>query len=286
MGGARLVAILCPERSGSTLLATLLGGHPSVVAPPELHLLRWATVDEWRAGYPQALVSLRALLRGIGAEDDAERFATWSTPDVYRWILERAPRGGIVVDKTPAYARDARALERLERLRPFYVWLIRHPLGVAASKLERARERRRGKNRTVGATLKYPLFLLREGIGGWSGRAVRDCVAYWVDAHEAIESALGRVAAERRCAVHYEQLVREPTVVLEGLCAALGLAFDAGMLEAVARPAGALAWGIGDEKIRQSGQVDASAAERWRERLDETVLDSRARHLMARLGVG
>ncbi len=38
----RLCVILCTERSGSTLLSVLLGGHPRVVAPPETHLFRWA----------------------------------------------------------------------------------------------------------------------------------------------------------------------------------------------------------------------------------------------------
>ena len=36
-----LVLVLCPERSGSTLLATMLGANPAIVAPPELFLLRY-----------------------------------------------------------------------------------------------------------------------------------------------------------------------------------------------------------------------------------------------------
>ena len=39
-----LVVILSTERSGSTLLSVMLGAHAQILAPPELHLLRYASV--------------------------------------------------------------------------------------------------------------------------------------------------------------------------------------------------------------------------------------------------
>jgi LPS sulfotransferase NodH len=286
---ARLVAILCPERSGSTLLSVMLGAHSRVVAPPELHMFRYESLDAWRAGYPQARDSLRALLAAIGSEAELarlERDCGHCPPaDIYRWILARAGAGAFVVDKTPAYARDLGTLHRIERLEPFYVWLIRHPLGVAASAIERARARRRAKNARLSARLKYPLFLARQAVAVWSGREVRAQVAYWVEAHERISSLLEEVPTERQSTVHYERLVRDPAQVLGGLCAALGLELEPAMLDPRSHAARDLAWGIGDEKIKATDGVDPGAADRWRATLDERVLEARARQMMERLHV-
>jgi hypothetical protein len=252
-------------------------------------MLRYECLDAWRTGYPQARESLRALLAAIGAEGEFERLerdcGQCPPADIYRWILARAGEGTFVVDKTPAYARELDTLRRIERLEPFYVWLIRHPLGVAASVIERAHARRRAKNSRLGARLKYPLFLARQAIAARSGRDVRAQVAYWVEAHDRIGRLLQDVPAERRSTVHYERLVRAPAQVLGELCAALGLELEPAMLDPRGGASRGLAWGIGDEKIKVTDGVDPGAADRWRATLDERALDARARAMMARLHV-
>ncbi len=69
---ARFIFILSPERSGSTLLSAMLGGHRQIVAPPELHLLRYPTLRAWRAGYPAAVPSLEGLLETLGLESPSD----------------------------------------------------------------------------------------------------------------------------------------------------------------------------------------------------------------------
>ena len=87
----RLVVILSPENSGSTMLAAALGGHPRVVAPPELHLFRHPDFDVWAQELPKARASLTWLLDALGAAsagDDLEaRYGGWSVADVYRDLV-------------------------------------------------------------------------------------------------------------------------------------------------------------------------------------------------------
>lgn len=285
----RVVLILSPERSGSTLLTVMLGGHSRLFSPPELHLLRYPDFASFRAGYPAAMASLSSLMEELRLDYEEDRldhmFAGMSTPDVYRWILARCPQGSFLVDKTPAYSRETSTLERAETMRPHYVWLIRHPLGVAASKIDRYRARRRAENVRLMARIKYPLFALREGVLARRGKSVRRAVAYWVDVHERIRAFLERVPEDRRRVVHYEKLVAEPLEAMEQLCQWLGLEVEPPMLDPRGRVPKGLTWGVGDEKILRHSKIDPSVAGRWRKQFDPGILDERARRLMKLIGV-
>lgn len=271
------------------MLSVALGRHSRIVAPPELHLLRFESFSAWRAGYPAAMASLCALMRELGEPDDpgaiSERFAHVSSSAVLETALDLAGPGRFVVDKTPAYARDPDALARLEGLRPFYVWLVRHPLGVASSLIEREGERRRAKNSSPTAALKYPLFSMRARLARVTGRDVREGAAYWTAAHANLERHLATVPGERQLRLHYEAFVRLPAEVGAELCAALGVGFEPAMTRAPEAAAGELNWGIGDQKIQKHRGIDAGAAERWRERYAEDALPPETAAMMGRLGV-
>lgn len=285
---ARLAVVLCPGRSGSTLLSVMLGAHSRVLAPAELHLLRFEDFDAWRRDYRPAVQSLLEAYRALGAPLDeaalAHRFGGAPVGAVYRDLLARLGPGCLLVDKTPAYARYEDALARAETLEPLYLWLVRHPLGVASSRIEsvRARERSGGGAR---ARLLGPLHALEGLRRRWSRRELRRALARWVDSHERIERFLARLPAERWRRLHYEVLVREPGATLERLAAWLGLDPEPGMLDPRAHVPAALAWGVGNEKVRQHPGIDASVADRWRSRYREAQLDARTRAVMERLGV-
>ena len=53
--------------------------------------------------------------------------------DVYRWLFGFLRPDQFLLDKTPAYANDGDTLRRSRPLKPHYIWLIRHPLGVIES---------------------------------------------------------------------------------------------------------------------------------------------------------
>jgi LPS sulfotransferase NodH len=294
MAHGRLLLVLSPERSGSTLLSTMLGAHSGVIAPPELFLLRYADFDSWRLGKDEALASFRWLLARRGepaAEPRAvyERFRGWSTLDLYRWMLRRFGPKRILVDKTPAYGRDAAALSRAEQLTPLYLWLMRHPLGVANSWVERRRARRwRGIELLRGAastlcTASPPLVASRLKAHLDDRAAVDAAFARWCTVHETVADFLDRIPADRVFRVAYEDIVASTRSSLTALCDWLGIAFEEAMLEPWNHLPDALDRGLGDELIRSHRRIESSRAHSWRNFLDETRLDARTRSLMARL---
>lgn len=281
-----LIAILCPERSGSTMLAAMLGGHSRVLAPPELHLLRYPRFEAWHEDYPKAMASLQWLMARLGQPAEArmvvQRFAGRETVHIYHELLALVGPGRILVDKTPAYASTEDALVRLETLAPRYIWLVRHPLAVASSMLDREWMR---------AAASRPLKRVRSW---WRclfqpdpvGQALRNKVGYWRDIHARSERHLASVSRERIVVMHYEKLVRHPETETSRLAAVLKLELEPGMLTPWTNVPDVLSWGIGDEKAIRTRHFDVERAEAWRGRLGEPMLDAGAQALMVRLGAG
>lgn len=284
----RLLFILSTERSGSTLLSLALGANERHVSPPEMHLLAYPTFEEWHSDYPSAMLSLQFLLRSCGDEaDESEictRFAGWRTQDVYRWVLENRLGGNrIFIDKTPKYGRDPAALARIETLAPRYLWLVRHPLGVAASQIELRKARRAAKTSNLIDRLKAPLRSLREALN--RRRMVEEEIGYWKAVHSNIESFLAGVDPTRWRRVSFERFVAAPEAVLRDLCAWLGSEFCPQMLEPGENVPREMRPELGDPKIYRRQRIDASAAGAWKKQLSGDWLDAEARSLVERWGI-
>jgi len=285
---ANWLFILSPPRSGSTLVSVVLGAHSQVASPPELHLLRYDEFDRWREESPRAVASLCTLLEMLGQESREqaviERFAGRRTLDIYRDVLPKAGDYRLLVDKTPAYtARDER-MARVASLDPVFVWLIRHPLAIAYSHIERSRSKR--GTRQPGQTLARHLWLragrnLREVFGRELERELRR----WREVNGRIEKWLARVPASRQARLHYEALVREPEATVRDLSEQLGLELEPAMLQPQQNLPAGLAWGVGDEKIYERESIDLESVERWRERYGPGDLDRATLEMMKRLGV-
>jgi len=279
-----LLLILSPERSGSTLLSVMLGAHRRVLAPPELHLLRFPTFETWKSSYPIAFHSLSALWQMVGVEDDIETTCQGRlTVEIYRWLLARCSTDQILIDKTPAYCRSRSSLQRAEQLHPKYLWLVRHPLGVAASRMERRHLKRR-KDRSLRGRLTYPLYALRRAVRGHAGRVSFE-VRYWRQVHERIWSFLAEVEPDRWRRAHFEDLVERPRAEMKRLSDWLGLGLEPSMLQPHEHAPSELQWGLGDGKLLSHKSIDPAVAHRWRQSLDDSLVDSAARALMECLGV-
>jgi LPS sulfotransferase NodH len=283
----RLVVVLSPERSGSTLLSVMLGAHGDVLAPPELHLLRYPTFEAWRSAYPAAMASLRWLVSSlVGEIDDLDlirMFSGKTTHEVYAWLLGRRRPGQIVIDKTPAYSRDLESLERVESFEPSYIWLVRHPLGVAASKIDALHKQRRLENTRTGARIKYPLYQLRRGLHALSGSELRRHVDYWAEVHGRIGAFLATIEPERQCMVHYERLVHDPYGEVKQVAERIQVETIPEMLEPWQHAPAELEWGIGDEKVLQARSINSSRADAWRSRFRESSLSEEVRALLEEL---
>ncbi|MCB9551732.1 MAG: sulfotransferase, partial [Myxococcales bacterium] len=251
--------VLSAPRSGSTLLRTMLQGHPALFAPPELWLL---IADDMAArarhlgplglddGYTLALREAR----GCSTEEAEAEVAAMVAAEAPVWEAYRRLAGlvgdRVVIDKTPLYSQFEYSLDRVARgFAPGpLIHLVRHPLAVMDS-IVRTRI-----VRVVHGSVGDPWFVA-EGI--WTLSAER--MAAFAAAHP------DRPVTP----LHYEALVTRPREALEALCDALGLPFDEAMLDPYGegRMTGGLRDGsapMGDLGFAARGRVDPALAEAWR----------------------
>ncbi|HKH45903.1 MAG TPA: amino acid adenylation domain-containing protein, partial [Thermoanaerobaculia bacterium] len=279
------VFVLSPPRSGTTLLRVLLGGHPRLFAPPELELLSFNTLPERRAAYAgrdsfwlEGLVRAVMEVRGCDAEEAARITAAWEAGG---WTSRRAYRqlqewlgDRILVDKTPSYALDPAVLRRAEEDfdGTFYVHLLRHPCGMIRSFEE--------------AKLDQIFFRSEHG---FARRELAELI--WRVSHENVLRFLQGIPARRWTQVRFEELLREPEAVLRGLCDRLGLGFDPRMVHPYEDGSRRMTDGLhtasrmlGDVKFHTYEGIEASVAERWRERDEEGSLGDGTARLAVELG--
>lgn len=290
-GSARLMLILSSERSGSTLTRVILGEHSRIVAPAEMFLLRYPDYRTWRAEKPMAIESLEELFQLIGkpasaAEIDAH-CGGLSTHEVYRWLLGMLSPGSFLLDKTPAYSNEGISLRRSLPLDPFYIWLVRHPLGVIESHVRIKREARR---RAAG--WKGLRGRLREQYDTYGSLAhggmtplARQREIKWVVQQTIIREFLSTVSAERQCRIRFEELVTAPDPVVRRLCAALGLEAEERMLEVCAERR-VMNVHLGDPNFHKHDRIDPATATAWQQHFSEEALTLETRRLMAELGIG
>ncbi len=166
------------------------------------------------------------------------------------------------MDKTPSYALEMSVLERAEAAfdKPFYLHLIRHPYGMIHSFEE--------------AKLEQVFFRRPHS---YERRELAELV--WLASQQNITEFLGRIPAERRIAVYFEELVREPERVLRGICETLGLEYHPDMAQPYQEKRQRMTDGVyaasrmlGDVKFHQHRGVSSSAADRWKETYREDFL--------------
>ncbi len=261
----RLVFVIGPPRSGSTLLARMLGAHSRVYAPPEPHLLTPLAhlgYHECVQQAPYDPIITQAGLREVvsqlprGEEDylDALRACT---DTLYARLLESRD-AQLLVDKTPAYAL---VLDFAARLYPKarYLVLTRSPLAVWSSYVESFFD---GDHEAAHA--HNPIL-------------------------ERYVPAIARFLREARVPllqVRYEELVAQPEAQLEPLCRFLDLDFEPGMVDYGEQGSAAAARGLGDPiTVARQKRPTTDQIDKWAEALrgaPEKI--EQARSILARLG--
>jgi len=206
----RLVFLIGVMRSGSTMLARMLGAHSQVHSPAEPHLITplahlgfYEKVDQ--AAYDPTITqrAARELVANLpGGEDDYREALRAYTDSVYAKLLEPSGKR-LLLDKTPAYAL---VLDFLAALYPRarYVVLTRNPLAVWSSYVESFFD---GDHEVAHA--HNPVL-------------------------ERYVPAIGRFLRNSPVPVHhvrYEDLVQEPEQQVRQLCQHLDLPFEPAMVE-------------------------------------------------------
>ena len=256
----RLIFLIGSMRSGSTMLARMIGAHSAVHSPAEPHLVTplahlgyYAKVE--KAAYEphitqQAMRELvPALPKGEADYLDAMRALT---DTLYDRLLEphRADGRSWLLDKTPAYAL---VLDFLAKLYPGakYVVLTRNPMAVWSSFVESFFD---GDHES--AYRHNPML-------------------------ERYVPAIGRFLREKPVDfvhVRYEELVQAPEENAQRICDYLGLPFEAGMVDYGDQAGGRTktARGLGDpiQAGKESRPTTTSLA-KWAQELEGAVRQDR-----------
>ncbi|MEZ4432901.1 MAG: amino acid adenylation domain-containing protein [bacterium] len=264
--GRRVIIVLTPPRSGSTLLRVMLGGHPALFSPPELELLGFATLAEraatlsgrlkhWREGTVRALMALSALDADAAFAEMARLEAEdLDVPGFYAH-LQALMGARTLVDKTASYPLDVAVMAAAERYfeDPLYIHLHRHPVDGVSSFLT-ARIDDMGFFR---AEHPFDRAQLAELV--------------WTVSHQNIARFLATVPAERQIRVGYEALVQDPVGQIERLCRFIGVEVAPAMLDPYTDKTARMTdgvhpdagWMLGDIKFHHYTRIEASSARRW-----------------------
>ena len=205
-----LIFIISPPRSGSTLLQRMLASHSAIHSHPEPHLIQplnylgyYDTVDQAPYDHINAAQALREFAQELpGGEADYLDALRAYALTLYGRVLE--PTGKrCFVDKTPA---NALVLPFLTKLFPTakYVVLTRHPLAVMHS-------------------VAHSFFGGDYAAAARSNPIVRQYVP-----------AIGRFLLEKpvpAVQVGYENLVQDPEVEMRRVLQALGLPYEAAVVD-------------------------------------------------------
>lgn len=235
--------ILAPPRSGTSLLRLMFAGHPQLLAANELQLLHFATMGErqtaysgkyslWREGLVRTLMAL--------LKTDAPQARQWiaryeaqdsTIQNLYAELQTLiAPR--LLLDKSPSYCLDYKALEAAENLfeNPMYIQLLRHPSAAVQSFAAR-------KMHQVWYMQPHNYTPLQLG------------EMIWTAAHQNIADFFEQVPPQRRHTLRYEDLVQQPEAEMRRLCRALSLPY----LPELIMPYNNI-----DEKMADATQADAN----------------------------
>ncbi|HEX6290948.1 MAG TPA: SDR family NAD(P)-dependent oxidoreductase [Herpetosiphonaceae bacterium] len=273
-------------RSGSTLFRVMLAGHPALHSPPELGILWYDTMREWRRsltdpsyghGFHWAAQGLQwTFTELLGRDSEAAKaymddLVAQDTPiyEVYARLQQlSAPR--ILVDKSPSYTMSLETLQRAEAIfdRPKYIHLVRHPYAVIES-MVRIRLDKLFSPVLYGSDEVDP-FVVAEKV--------------WATSNRNLLTFLQQVDDERHLRVYYEQLVSQPEATMRRVCDFLELPYDPAVIQPYDNKRERMISGIGDPNILKHDTVDATLSETWRRVKLPWRLGEPAQQLAAALG--
>lgn len=230
VGRNLVVFVVGCERSGTTLLRTMLDSHQRLAIPPESYFpLEWIRHADSLA--PHGRPDLGRLAERLSRDDRFRRWELNSSDVELQWIADRpidlpsairsvfrcyALREGkeLFGDKTPSFVTGIPELAKAFPESRF-IHIVRDGRDVALSLVDRKHQ---------------PPHTLPDGAIFWAKRVQQG------------QSGGSRIGANRYRAIRYEDLVDGPESMLRSLCAFLSLPFDPEMLAYSGRGARAAAY--------------------------------------------
>lgn len=263
-GNGKYIFLLSTPRAGSTLLRVILQGHNAIFSPPELHLLQYHTMRQWRDDLKKNNREFlqEGIIKAISSAENSsidsarvkvQDFVEMDAPisEVYQY-LQKSSGASFIVDKSPSYAVDLQTLQNAEisTCEPMYIHLIRNPISMMSSFVENRFDK---------------LFSVE-------GDPWKEAEKLWFNMNQNIRNLLSGIPAERQFMVRYEDIVTQPDLFVPSLCDWLGIAFQQDMLNPYHgdRMQGGLHSGslpIGDPNFNSHSSIDPTLANAWKKHM-------------------
>jgi Sulfotransferase family len=246
--------VLCPARSGSTLLRLILDGHPEIACPPETNLV-------------EVFAKIGFTVAAAGEPSQATTQTTTLCRDVADRILGAyaQQRGKTMwVDKSLPSALFADLLAKIYPDGRF-ICLYRRCADMVASLHE-------------ASSWSYDSFGVLPWVAASPGNLVQALTSYWVD-RVALLQAFEEAHAGLALRVRYEDLVVHPAETVARILGFLGVRCDDAVVAAALafRPDSSTVI-PGDLKVRFSRGIDSSSVGRgWSVPFDMLTEDLRDR---------
>ena len=254
-----IVFILSSPRSGSTLLRVMLAGHQDLASPPELHLLPFDTMGQREKeltlshlgeGLQRAFIDLK----GLDATQSENLIADLvkedrSIPEVYA-LLQEVAGNRILIDKSPTYGFYRETLDRAEAMfdKAKYIHLVRHPYAVIES---------------------FYRLRMDKLVGSGDSEPYQVAELVWTKSNQNILDFLKSIDPNRHHLIVYEELVKNPTQVMQGLCEFLEIPFEPSLVNPYEgeRMTGGVynqSMSVGDPNFLKRKKIDPTLADTWK----------------------
>ncbi|WDE09224.1 amino acid adenylation domain-containing protein [Thalassomonas viridans] len=281
----KAVFILCPHRSGSTLLRVMLAGHPDLFAPPELELLLFDSLKDRKTAFNGRFDlylegTLRAIMEIKGCDlTQAQKImkefeAKNYTVQQFYAALQGWLGGLTLVDKTPTYSYHPAALQQAEAMfeEAHYIHLVRHPYGMISS-FEQAK-------------LDDIVYLDKNE---FNSRELGELL--WTESHSNILQFLENIPQNRQHRVVFEELVKDPGSQMEALCDFLSIDNNKALINPYDATTKRMSDGIhkesimlGDIKFHGHQKIDRQVGDAWKQKIHQDFLNPRSWALAQKLG--
>lgn len=266
------IFILGCSRSGTTLLRSMLMGHPDVWAGPELQLLQFESMRSRE----RLLIDTPQIGMVIGLTQNIAAMKNWSIMralqfvsrvtsrdasilEVYALLHKSNPKT-LLVDKSPSLVASLNTLTRAESLfkTPYYIYITRHPMATVESLM-------RMSSTTFESCPTSAIAQTR-----------------WLRDNKNAIHHLDSIPRDRKRKIRFEDLVRDPKNVLTDICEMLQISYFPEMANPYEGQR--LIEGIGCPNLPKRTQVDPSLADDWRRIAQGIELDEEVLHLANLLG--
>jgi len=280
----KVIFILSPPRSGSTLLRVILAGHPNLFAPPELELLGYNSLSERSAALGKKLNfftegAIRAVkeIFSWGTEKTIAKIKSMEesgmTIKEFYTFLQTSIEPLTLVEKSPSYSLDLNILRRAEQYfsQTHYIHLVRNPNAMIRS-FETAK---------LDQIFKYE--------NDFTTRELAELE--WLVSHQNILEFLKDIPENRKNIVRFEKLVSYPLQTAQGICSNLGISFQSKMLDIYGQGSFRMIDGIypeskmiGDVKFLTHSSINKKTANDWKKYYSEDFICDESVEIAKKLG--